>query len=82
MQSSFCLQNQGQPDWLTKDITSLPRTGVPASLLWLDTEYAKDWLFSLFVFIPNLFVVTLFSFYHCSVEYSVLEIFKCIISGL
>ena len=52
-QSSFCLQSQGQPDWSTKDTILLPRTGCPASLLWLDVAYAKDWLFSLFAFIQK-----------------------------
>lgn len=40
----------GKPDWLTKDFASLPRTGVPASLLWLDRVCAKDWLFWMVLF--------------------------------
>lgn len=44
MQSPFCLQSWGQSDWLTKDVTSLPRTWVPARLLCLDIDYVKDWV--------------------------------------
>ena len=78
--SLFCLQNHAQPDWLTKDIASLPRTGVPASLPWLDRVCSGLDVLGDFVWfypkrshlwLPYLFFQPLF-----------VEIFKLIIPGL